>query len=249
MSDPELLIRLDQLALQRGWFETRNRAEQYIKEHGIIVAGKRVNKPGKKYTADTTLELTEEPLKWVSRAALKLEKALDHWHINPKEWVCIDVGSSTGGFTQLLLDRGAKLIYCVDTGTDQLHSTLRHDPRTVVLENTDIREAQGQITQQPDGIVVDVSFISLTRILPVLIPLAAPHTQIITLFKPQFEVGKQHVGKNGIVRDLNRVREVALNLIKNAELWSLEHHGTIDSPIKGGDGNTEFLMRWSVKTT
>lgn len=247
MADSTELIRLGQLLVDRELFDTRTRADNYIKLHGVKVDGKLIKKPGKKYDSSADIELTAEPMPWVSRAALKMIQALDHWKVDPTGLTCLDVGSSTGGFSEVLLDRGAKKIFAVDTGTDQLHERLKGRPELISMEQTDIREAKDKIADSIDLIVVDVSFISLSRIMESLLAFAGENTRIITLFKPQFEVGQAYVGKHGIVKDDERVREVSQSLIKNAELWGFKHHETIHSPIQGGDGNNEHLMLWTIK--
>lgn len=241
-------FRLDALALEAKLFDTRTRAENYIKEFGLLVNGKNIKKPGKKFEADVTIAYSEPPLKWVSRAALKLIEALDRWDIKPSGQICLDVGSSTGGFTEVLVDRGAAKVYAVDTGTAQLHPSL-HDVKEIVsMEQTDIRTVGKLIPEASSLIVVDVSFISLERIFPTLKQYATPEATIITLFKPQFEVGKAFVRKNGIVKDENRVIKVRNRLIENADLCGIKHWKTIDSPVTGGDGNKEYLMLWKFKT-
>ncbi|MFT5183297.1 MAG: 23S rRNA (cytidine1920-2'-O)/16S rRNA (cytidine1409-2'-O)-methyltransferase [Flavobacteriales bacterium] len=241
-------FRLDALALKAELFDTRTRAENYIKEFGLLVDGKNIKKPGKKFEADAKLELSVPPLKWVSRAALKLIEALDRWDVKPAGQICLDVGSSTGGFTEVLIDRGATKVYAVDTGTAQLHPSLHNVKEIISMEQTDIRTAGKLIPEASSLIVVDVSFISLERIFPTLRQYASPESTIITLFKPQFEVGKAFVRKNGIVKDENRVIKVRNRLIENADLCGIKHWKTIDSPVTGGDGNKEYLMLWKFKT-
>jgi 23S rRNA (cytidine1920-2'-O)/16S rRNA (cytidine1409-2'-O)-methyltransferase len=241
-------FRLDALALNAELFDTRSRAENYIKEFGLLVNGKNIKKPGKKFEIDAKIAYSEPPLKWVSRAALKLIEALDRWDIKPQGQMCLDVGSSTGGFTEVLIDRGASKVYAVDTGTAQLHPSLHEVKNIVSMEQTDIRTAGGLIPDRCSLIVVDVSFISLERILPELHQYASPEATIITLFKPQFEVGKAFVRKNGIVKDENRVIKVRNRLIENADLCGIKHWKTIDSPLTGGDGNKEYLMLWKFKS-
>ena len=183
------------------------------------------------------------PHPWVSRAGLKLAHALDVFNVNPKGRTCLDVGASTGGFTQVLLARGAARIYAVDVGRGQLHASLENDKSIISMERTDARNLKAQdLMPPPDLIVCDVSFISCMKALQVPLRLAARPAQIITLVKPQFEVGKEGVGKGGIVRD----QGLALAAVKRAELWFAQQGWEVAaqdiSPIKGASGNAEYLL-------
>jgi 23S rRNA (cytidine1920-2'-O)/16S rRNA (cytidine1409-2'-O)-methyltransferase len=234
-------MRADQLLVARGLFESRAKAQAAIEAGNVSVAGKVIAKVSEQIAEDAEISATPAH-PYVSRGALKLEAALDHFKISPKDKVCLDVGASTGGFTELLLARGAAKVYAVDTGTAQLHPRLKTDPRVVSLEQTDIRKLDdAAIPDDARLIVIDVSFISLELVLPQALNFAAPHAELIALIKPQFEAGREHV-KKGIVRD----SEVHMAVCQRVELlvgrqgWRLR--GTIPSPILGGDGNAEFLL-------
>jgi 23S rRNA (cytidine1920-2'-O)/16S rRNA (cytidine1409-2'-O)-methyltransferase len=233
--------RADQLLVARGLFESRAKAQAAIEAGNVFVAGEVVRKVSQMIAEDAEIAATPAH-PYVSRGALKLEAALDHFKVDPRGKICLDVGASTGGFTELLLTRGAEKVYAVDTGTGQLHPRLKSDPRVVSLEQTDIRKLdEAAIPDAARLIVIDVSFISLELVLPQALAFAAPHAELIVLIKPQFEAGREHV-KKGIVRDA----EVHMAVCQRVELlvgrqgWRLR--GTIPSPIQGGDGNAEFLL-------
>lgn len=234
-------VRADILLVARGFFESRARAQAAIEAGNVTAGGKRVQKASEQIPE--AIEISATPAhRFVSRGALKLEAALDHFKIDPKGRICLDVGASTGGFTEVLLERGASKVYAVDTGTEQLHPRIRSDPRVVSLEQTDIRKLEdAEIPDHARLIVIDVSFISLEHVIPKALQFAAPHAELIALIKPQFEAGREHV-KKGIVRD----PEVHMAVCQRVELlvgrqgWRLR--GTIQSPITGGDGNIEFLL-------
>jgi 23S rRNA (cytidine1920-2'-O)/16S rRNA (cytidine1409-2'-O)-methyltransferase len=234
-------MRADQLLVLRGLFESRAKAQAAIEAGKVAADGKLVGKPSQLIAEDATLDATPAH-PYVSRGALKLEAALDHFNVNPQDKICLDVGASTGGFTELLLSRGATKVYAVDTGTDQLHPRIKNDPRVVSLEQTDIRKLdEAAIPDDVRLIVIDVSFISLELVLPQALAFAAPHAELIALIKPQFEAGREHV-KKGIVRDAGVHDAVCqrVELLVGRQGWRLR--GTIPSPIQGGDGNTEFLL-------
>lgn len=234
------MIRIDQLAVERGLFTSRKRAQDHIKEHGISIGEEVVTKPGHKLAPETVLELTTEPMKWVSRGALKLLHALDNWDLPVEGANMLDVGSSTGGWTEVLLDRGAKKVISVDTGSDQLHPKLRKDPRIKLHERRDIRTIKG--LAKSDGFVADVSFISLRLVIPAALHRCKKGGWAVVLVKPQFEVGPASVGKNGIVRD-EVVREGAVAAIRSvAEGLGCKVMGELESPVTGGDGNVEYLL-------
>lgn len=234
-------IRADLLLVARGLFESRARAQAAIEAGNVTAGGRLVLKASEQLPEETEISATPAH-PYVSRGALKLEAALDHFKIDPKGRICLDVGASTGGFTELLLLRGASKVYAVDTGTEQLHPRIKADPRVVSLEQTDIRKLEdAEIPDHARLIVIDVSFISLEHVIPKALQFAAPHSELIALIKPQFEAGREHV-KKGIVRD----PEVHMAVCQRVELlvgrqgWRLR--GTIQSPITGGDGNIEFLL-------
>lgn len=234
-------FRADQLLVARGLFESRAKAQAAIEAGNVSVNGKTVRKVSQQIGEDA--EIVASPAHpYVSRGGLKLEAALDHFKINPSGKICLDVGASTGGFTELLLARGAAKVYAVDTGTGQLHPRVKDDPRVISLEQTDIRKLdEAAVPDDAQIIVIDVSFISLELVLPQALAFAAPHAELIALIKPQFEAGREHV-KKGIVRD----SEVHMAVCQRVELlvgrqgWRLR--GTIPSPVLGGDGNAEFLL-------
>lgn len=234
-------IRADQLLVARGFFESRAKAQAAIEAGNVTADGKVVHKVSERIAEDAAI--TAAPAHpYVSRGALKLEAALDRFRIDPKDKICLDVGASTGGFTELLLARGAAKVYAVDTGTAQLHTRLKNDPRVVSLEQTDIRKLEdAAIPNDVRLIVIDVSFISLEHVIPKALQYAAPHAELIALIKPQFEAGRGHV-KKGIVRDPEVHMAVCqrIELLVGRQGWRLR--GTIPSPIPGGDGNAEFLL-------
>lgn len=229
--------------MDRNLISTRVRAEQIIRESGVLVNGKLFNKPGKKVPKDATLELLAEEIPWVSRGALKLIKAIETWNLDFIDKIVLDIGASTGGFTEVALQHGASKVFCVDVGRDQLHSRIKEDQRVVNLEKTHVRELTSKlIPDEIDICVIDVSFISLEKIFPFIHSFLKPKAEIIALVKPQFEVGKEHVGKGGIVKNKSLyphvLDKISLEVSKNNMLAKQ----TIESPILGGDGNMEFLM-------
>ncbi len=234
-------IRADQLLVARGLFESRAKAQAAIEAGNVCADGETVRKVSQPVAEDARIEAAPAH-PYVSRGALKLEAALDHFRVDPRGKVCLDVGASTGGFTELLLARGAAKVYAVDTGTGQLHARLKGDPRVVSLEQTDIRKLdEAAIPDDAALVVIDVSFISLELVLPQALAFAAPHAELIALIKPQFEAGREHV-KKGIVRDPAVHDAVCqrVELLVGRQGWRLR--GTIPSPIAGGDGNAEFLL-------
>ncbi|HAL07087.1 MAG TPA: TlyA family rRNA (cytidine-2'-O)-methyltransferase [Brevundimonas sp.] len=240
-------MRIDQLLVARGVFDSRARARAAI-EAGLVKAdGRRVAKPSEKVAEDAVIE-AEAAHRWVGRGALKLERALDLWPVAVEGRVVLDVGASTGGFTEVCLDRGAARVFAVDVGTGQLHPTVAADPRVVNLEKTDARDlTPAIITEAPSLIVCDASFISLLKVLPVALELAASGADLITLVKPQFEAeGPKAVGKKGVVKD-PEAHAAAVTRVHDwleAGGWSVRE--VADSPITGGDGNVEFLL-WAQK--
>ncbi len=235
-------LRLDLLLVERGLFPSREKAQRAIMA-GAVRSGDRVlSKAGESVPNDIAIQV-QSAEKYVGRGGLKLEGALDHFQINPEGWVCIDVGASTGGFTDCLLQRGATRVYAVDSGHDQLDWKIRSDPRVVVHEKYNARRAEP--TDFPEKMqlaVIDVSFISLTLILPAVVELLSPAAMVVALIKPQFELQKEDIGTGGIVRD-PRLHERAVTRIKNfvESDGRLQWRGVIDSPITGMTGNKEFL--------
>ncbi|MEO8656871.1 MAG: TlyA family RNA methyltransferase [Bryobacteraceae bacterium] len=233
--------RIDQLLVDRGLAESRERAKAYILAGYVRVNGQRVDKAGHTVARDAAVELTER-MPYVSRGGYKLAAALDHFQIDPAGRTCLDVGSSTGGFTDVLLQRGAAKVYAVDVGAGQLDWKLRNDPRVVVREGVNARYLSTAEVDEPASLAVsDVSFISVTLILPVLPALLRADAELVILVKPQFEVGKGQVGKGGIVRD-PELHRAACERVESAVRRLGFLTGIIESPILGAEGNKEFLL-------
>ncbi len=232
-------MRLDQALVAEGLAPSRARAAQLIAAGVVTVDGVVVRKASAKVTG--ALALTEDPIPWVSRAALKLVHALDAFGLEPAG-DCLDLGASTGGFTQVLLARGAARVFAVDVGRDQLHPDVAGDPRVVRMDGLNAKDLGPDLLPPLDWIVTDLSFISLEKALPPALTLARPAGRLIALIKPQFEVGAGQVGKGGIVKD-PAAREGAARHVEHVlerQGWSVE--ARTESPITGGDGNVEFLM-------
>jgi 23S rRNA (cytidine1920-2'-O)/16S rRNA (cytidine1409-2'-O)-methyltransferase len=235
--------RLDRLLTERGLAATRSRAADLIRRGCVKVAGEPALKPGALVAPDAELAVAPEASPYVSRAGLKLEAALAAFGFEPKGRIALDLGASTAGFTDLLIARGAAKVYAVDVGHGQLHAKLVANPKIVSLEGTDARALDRSVIGEPvAAIVADVSFISLTLVLPAALRLAAPGAWLVALVKPQFEAGREAVGKGGIVRKAED-REKAVARVRGcieAAGWTLL--GVIPSPIRGGGGNREFLI-------
>ena len=242
MSDEQ--IRLDALLVLKGFVSGREKAKELIENGAVTVAGKTVIKASVKVPFDSEIACDTTSVRFVSRGGFKLEKALAVSGAAVQGAVAMDVGASTGGFTDCLLQAGAKMVYAIDVGTDQLHPTLRADERVVVLENTDVRsERLHEIVDKNsvDICAIDVSFISLTRVLPAVVPFLKDGATVLCLIKPQFEAGKSAIGKKGVVRDAKVHRRVLedLCIFFNETAFSVK---TLDfSPVTGGEGNIEFL--------
>jgi 23S rRNA (cytidine1920-2'-O)/16S rRNA (cytidine1409-2'-O)-methyltransferase len=236
--------RLDVALVERGLAESRAAAQRMVMAGLVFSNDKRLDKAGQGVAPDTALEVRGQPHPFVSRGGLKLEKALDHFAIPAKGRIALDVGASTGGFTDCLLQRGAAKIYAVDVGTNQLAWKLRSDPRVVSMEKTNIRDVtRAQIPEAIDLIVCDASFIGLRTALPAALALAATGAHLLALIKPQFEVGKGRVGKGGIVREPELHAEVCHTIatwLGEQKGWRVL--GVIESPITGAEGNKEFLI-------
>jgi 23S rRNA (cytidine1920-2'-O)/16S rRNA (cytidine1409-2'-O)-methyltransferase len=237
-------MRIDRLLVERGLFESRAKAQAAIAAGRVTVDGAVVSKASEQTRADAVLH-AEAAHPYVSRAGVKLSAALDHFGFDPAGRVCLDVGASTGGFTQVLLARGARRIYAVDTGRGQLHRTLRNQSNVVNLEGVDIRRLAGRLQlqhgEQPDFVCVDVSFISLKLVLPPALALVRFPARLIALIKPQFEAGRGAV-KKGIVRDEAVHRAVCKDIAALVRSHGWDVIGIIPSPIDGRDGNREFLL-------
>lgn len=232
--------RIDRLLVERGLFDSRAKAQAAIEAGLVKVNGKTIAKASEDVAADAAIEATPAH-PYVSRGALKLVAALDHFKFDPKDRICLDVGASTGGFTQVLLERGASRVYAVDVGTAQLHASLRNDARIVSLEQTDIRKIGAALDPKPDLIVCDVSFISLKQVLPPALAFAAKPAQLVALIKPQFEAGRAQL-KKGIVRDEAVRKAVCDGIATLVDSLGGRVPGIIPSPIEGGDGNVEYLI-------
>lgn len=240
-------IRLDKLLVERGLAGSRERAQALILAGRVLVEEQKVEKAGASIDSAAHLRLLGDDLKYVSRGGLKLERALNHWGIDVRERVCLDVGASTGGFTDCLLQHGAAQVIAVDTGYGQMDARLRQDARVRLLEKTNARYLQKEdVGRSVDFIAMDVSFISATLVLPAVLAAGFADTpsgkQIVVLVKPQFEAGRENVGKGGIVRDPD-VQAAAIEKVR-AKLVELgcAHTDVIESPITGSEGNHEFLL-------
>jgi 23S rRNA (cytidine1920-2'-O)/16S rRNA (cytidine1409-2'-O)-methyltransferase len=226
---------------ERGFFDSRAKAQAAIAAGLVTADGVAVRKASEPLDESAAI-LAEAPYPWVSRGGVKLAAALDAFAIEPAELVCLDLGASTGGFTQVLLSRGAARVYAVDVGHGQLHPTVAKDPRTVRLEGTDARRLEAALIPEPiDLLVADVSFISLKLVLPPALPLLQPTAKVVALMKPQFEAGPAHVRK-GVVRDAVVHQTVCDDIAAFVASLGFTIIGLISSPIAGGDGNREFLL-------
>ena len=234
-------LRADRLLVERGLFESRAKAQAAI-EAGLVTADEVVVRRASEEVAVDAILRAEPAHPYVSRAGLKLAVALDHFGFDPNRRVCLDVGASTGGFTQVLIERGARRVYAIDVGRAQLHKSLRGRPEILSLEETDIRAlSASQLSEPPDLVSIDVSFISLKLVLPAALALASPRAQLIALIKPQFEAGREHL-KKGIVRDAAVHAAVCDDIVVSVAALGWYVKGIIPSLIGGGDGNAEFLL-------
>ena len=242
--------RIDKLIVEQGLAESRTRAQALVMAGVVLVAERKVEKPSEKFERGATIRLKGASLesRYVGRGGLKLEAALREFHIDPTGYVCVDIGSSTGGFTDCLLQHRARRVVAIDSGTNQLVWSLRQDPRVDVREKTNARELMpGDFDTLFDLAVMDVSFISVTKIMAVIIPLLSEDGKIVVLIKPQFEVGRGEVGKGGIVRENEKHERVVREINSFAESLGLEIAGTIESPILGAEGNKEFLALYAKR--
>ena len=239
--------RLDHLVVSRELCDSREKAQRLIRAGRVKVNGQVASKPGHSFPDDVDVEL-EAPDRFVSRGGEKLEAALQKFPVDPTGRVAIDIGASTGGFTDCLLQRGAERVYAFDVGKGQLHWKLRQDPRVIVHEKVNVRYLEPEdVPEQPSLAVVDVSFISLTLILPAVKSVLAPGADLVTLIKPQFEAGREQVGKGGVVRDPATHREVVERIRRfGTETLKLNWMDHIESPVRGPAGNIEFLAWWKM---
>jgi 23S rRNA (cytidine1920-2'-O)/16S rRNA (cytidine1409-2'-O)-methyltransferase len=235
--------RVDQLLVERGLAESRARAQALVMA-GLVFAGEtKIAKPGQQLAEDIALDVRGRDHPWVSRGGIKLAHAIDHFGLDPAGAVAMDIGSSTGGFTDVLLTHGAAHVFCVDSGTNQLAWRLREDSRVTVLEQTSARILTPQLIDRAcNWVVCDASFISLAKVLDVPLGLAAPHCQLVALIKPQFEVGREEVGKGGVVRDPALHARVCGDVHSWLEQLGWAVTGIVPSPITGPEGNVEFLI-------
>ncbi len=241
-------VRLDVLLVNRGLAESREKAKAIIMEGKVFVKGQREDKAGAMFDEAAPVEVHGQKLRYVSRGGLKLEKAVEHFDLKLQGKICMDVGSSTGGFTDCMLQNGADKVYAVDVGTNQLAWKLRSDPRVVCMEKTNIRYLlPEQLQEAPEFASIDVAFISLTKVLRPVRELLAPGGQVVALIKPQFEAGREKVGKKGVVREKSTHLEVIRQVLAFAWAVGFDILALEFSPIKGPEGNIEYLA-WLQKT-
>ncbi len=235
--------RVDQLLVERELVESRTRAQALVMAGNVFSGETKIDKPGQQIAGDAPLEVRGRDHPWVSRGGIKLAHALERFDLNPAGAIAMDIGSSTGGFTDVLLSNGASHVYAVDSGTNQLAWKIRQDERVTVLEQTSARIlAPAQIDRPCDWVVCDASFISLAKVLERPLELAAPSCRLVALIKPQFEVAREEVGKGGVVRDSalhSRVCEEVRTWLEGNG-WAID--GIVESPITGPQGNVEFLI-------
>ena len=234
--------RLDVLLTEQGYADTRSKAQAIIMAGQVYVDGQKADKPGISYEETVSIEVRGDVCPYVSRGGLKLEKALRDFGVKPDGFVCSDSGASTGGFTDCLLQQGARKVFAIDVGYGQLDWKIRSDDRVVVMERTNIRYVTPEDLGEPlDLSVIDVSFISLKIVLPTIKTLLKPDGQVLCLIKPQFEAGREKVGKKGVVRDPDTHKEVLDMFVELANNLDFKILGLTFSPVKGPEGNIEFL--------
>lgn len=235
--------RLDILLVKRGLAPSREKAKAMIMEGNVFVENQREDKAGTSIPENAKIEIKGNTLKYVSRGGLKLEKAMNHFDIELQNKVCMDIGASTGGFTDCMLQNGASKVYAIDVGYGQFAWKLRNDERVVCLEKTNVRYVtHEQVPDEGDFASIDVSFISLTKVLPAVLGVLGEKGQLVCLIKPQFEAGREKVGKKGVVRDSSVHREVIEMIVEYVRTQSLGILGLDFSPIKGPEGNIEYLI-------
>lgn len=236
--------RIDKILVDKGIAISRERAKAMVMEGNILVNGVPVTKSGAMIDKDADIVLRGKDIPYVSRGGLKLKAALGHFNINLEGLVAMDIGSSTGGFTDCLLQEGARKVYCIDVGYGQLAWSLRNDPRVILLERTNIRHLEREIIPDVvDVVTVDVSFISLKKVIPKVMEFISENGNILALVKPQFEVGKGEVGKGGIVRDEGKRLLSVKSVREFAENAGLRTEGVFESPVAGQKGNREYFLR------
>ncbi|HKT20045.1 MAG TPA: TlyA family RNA methyltransferase [Stellaceae bacterium] len=235
--------RLDALLVERGLAETRAKAQALILAGAVWSGERKLDKAGMPVAGDVALELRGRDHPWVSRGGIKLAHALEHFSIDVAGAIALDIGASTGGFTDVLLTKGTARVYAVDVGHGQLAWKLRQDPRVTVLERVNARHlTAAEIPEPLDLVVCDASFIGLETVLPAALALAKPHAKLVALIKPQFEVGPENVGKRGVVRDPALHRAVCARIVRWLEGLGWKVEGVAESPITGPEGNVEFLI-------
>jgi 23S rRNA (cytidine1920-2'-O)/16S rRNA (cytidine1409-2'-O)-methyltransferase len=236
-------VRLDLLMAELGLTSSREKAQALILAGHVLVEEQKVEKCGALVSVDARVRIVGEAARYVSRAGIKLDAALDHFEVNVEDKRCLDIGASTGGFTDCLLQRGAAQVVAVDAGTNQLVWSLRTDPRVISLEKTNARYLELRAIGEPvDVVTMDVSFISATLILPAVPALLKPNSEILVLVKPQFEVGRAQVGKGGVVRDATLRAEAVARVIRKIEELGFEGIGTAESVLPGACGNQEYFV-------
>ena len=240
--------RLDVLLTEQGYADSRTKAQAIIMAGQVYVDGQKADKPGISYEESVEIEVRGDVCPYVSRGGLKLEKALRDFRVKPEGYVCSDSGASTGGFTDCLLQQGASKVFAIDVGYGQLDWKIRSDPRVVVMERTNIRYVTPEELGEPlDLSVIDVSFISLKIVLPTIKTLLKPDGQVLCLIKPQFEAGREKVGKKGVVRDSQTHQEVLDMFVELADQLGFRILGLTFSPVKGPEGNIEFLGHLTLR--
>lgn len=242
-------IRLDLALEQRGLVPSRARARDAILRGTVTINGVTAHKQNQMVGKDDKLALSDPAANYVSRAALKLVAGLDAGGIDAKDKICVDVGASTGGFTQVLMERGARRIYAVDVGHDQFHERLKGSDRVVSMEGVNARDLTAEMIPEPiDLLVSDVSFVSVTKVLEAPLALCTPTSDAVILFKPQFEVGRRNVGKGGIVSDQEAIEAALAEVIAFMAVQGFAHRHSVTSPISGGDGNVETVLVFARST-
>jgi 23S rRNA (cytidine1920-2'-O)/16S rRNA (cytidine1409-2'-O)-methyltransferase len=240
-------LRLDKLLLEKGLVDSRERARSLILSGKIWVNGKRVDKAGTQVNVSSMVELKASDYPYVSRGGVKLEAALHHFGVNVKNKVTMDVGASTGGFTDCLLQHGAKRVYAIDVGYGKLDWRLRQDQRVILIEKQNIRYLSKEIIPEKiDMVTIDVSFISLKKVIPKVKEFLKEKAEIIVLIKPQFELGRGEVGKGGIVRDKGKREQIVAEIIDFCQILRFKVEGVVASPILGAKGNQEYLLYISI---
>lgn len=235
--------RADVILFEKGLVDSREKGKRVIMEGSVFIGDQRVDKPGEYYDDSVEIYIKKNPLNYVSRGGLKLEKSIETFKLNLEDKIAMDMGASTGGFTDCMLQNGASKVYAVDVGYGQLDWKLRNDKRVVVMERTNIRYLKEEdIPDKLDFVSIDVSFISLRLMLPVARDLTLDSGEVVALIKPQFEAGRDKVGKKGLIKDKDTHREVILKVIQFAKELGLYTNGLTYSPITGGTGNIEFLI-------